>query len=152
LCDEISSIRKIYLDTKYWIYIRDVELERSNDKILKQILDGLRDLVKNKIAICPINDEIFYELLLQTDPITLNQTVKIIDELSRGVAILSSEERVMYETLYFFNSFYDGNGQMQPQEEMVWSKVSYIYGLTHPTNEIWGEEELIIQKAFFDQM
>ena len=152
LCEEISGKRKIYLDTKYWIYIRDVELDRSNDKILKQILDGLRDLVKNKIAICPISDEIFYELLLQTDPITLNQTVKIIDELSQGVAILSSGERVMYETLYFFNSFYNGIGRMQPQEETVWSKVSYIYGLTHPTNEAWGEENLVMQKAFFDQM
>ena len=152
LCEEISSRKKIYLDTKYWIYIRDVELGRSNDKILSEILGELRNLVKNKIAICPISDEIFYELLLQTDPTTLNQTVKLIDEFSQGVAILSSEERVMYEILYFFNSFYVGNEQMQPQEETVWSKVSYIYGLTHPTNEIWGAEELVIQKAFFDQM
>ena len=152
LCDEISNTRKIYLDTKYWIYLRDAELGRSNDKVLNEILEGLRYLVKSKIAICQISDEIFYELLLQTDPTTLNQTVKLIDELSQGVAILSSEERVMYETLYFFNSFYEGNDKMQPQEETVWSKVSYIYGLTHPANEIWGEEELVIQKAFFDQM
>lgn len=152
LCEEISNKRKIYLDTKYWIYIRDVELGRSDDKTKKQILDGLRQIVKTNAAVCPISDEIFYELLLQTDPITLNQTVNLIDELSQGVAILSSEERVMYEALYFFNSFYDVNEQMQPQEETVWSRVSYVYGLTHPTNKIWGEEELLIQKAFFDQM
>jgi len=152
LCDEISSKKKLYLDTKYWIYIRDVALERSNDIILKQILDGLRDLVKREIAICPISDEIFYELLLQTDPVTLNQTVELIDELSQGVAILSSEERVMYETLYFFNWFYNGNNKLHPQEETVWSKVSYIYGLTHPSNEMWGEDEQVIQKALFDQM
>ena len=52
----------------------------------------------------------------------------------------------------FLIVFYDGNGTLQPQEETVWSKVSYIYGLMHPSNEMWGEDEVLIQKAFFDQM
>lgn len=152
LCDEISNRLKFYLDTKYWIYIRDAALERSTNDIFKNILNSLRELVKQKIAICPISDEIFYELLLQTDAVTLNQTVELIDELSEGVAILSSDERVMFETLYFLNNFYNGKNTTMSPEAIVWSKVAYVLGLTYPSNEVWGKGELVIQKAFFDQM
>lgn len=152
LCKAISNKTKFYLDTNYWIRIRDVELGRSTDQTLTSILNTLRSLVADGQIICPISDENFYELLLQSDETTLNKTVDIIDELSRGVAILSSEERVKYEILYFLNSALHGEDSLLKPDEMIWGRVGYIYGLIHPHNPIFGQEDLILQKAFFDQI
>ncbi|BHH83766.1 hypothetical protein [Desulforhopalus sp. 52FAK] len=153
LCKEISGRTKIYLDTNFWIRFRDVLLGRITDTTIQSSLDVLRKLVAENKVICPISDAIYYELLLQTDHLTLRKTVEIMDELSQGVTILSTDERVRFEILYFLRSFYDGQDSILQPDEMIWSKVAYSYGLTHPTNTFFNEaEELVIQKSFFDQM
>lgn len=120
LCEAISGKTKIYLDTNYWVRLRDVELGRSKNETNISILATLRSLVASGRAICPISDENFYELLLQSDEATLNKTVDIIDELSEAVIILSSEERVQYEILYFLRSYLNGKESLLTPEETLW--------------------------------
>lgn len=149
----INHRKKIYLDTNYWLELRDVLLERQKNKTFENILNILKSGVEKEKIICPISDETFYEILLQNDPKTLKQTVDLIDELSKGVSIISSEERIKFEILYFLRYFLNGKNSIHDPEIFVWSKISYIYGLTHPSSTPFhSEEKLVIQKAFFDQM
>jgi len=150
---EIKNIKKIYLDTNYWIELCDAALCRSRKDNFINLLELLRKTVKSGKIICPISDENFYEILLQSDPTTLIASIKIIDELSRGVALLSTEERTQFEILYFIRSTTRVKEAVYQPDEFIWSKVSFIYGTQHPyLPHLSSEEQLIMQKAFFDQM
>lgn len=37
LGQEIADCKKVYLDTKYWLLLRDVVLERTNNKYLNNL-------------------------------------------------------------------------------------------------------------------
>ncbi len=153
LGEQIKQYKKIYLDTNFWIELRDVVLARSDNEDFITLLELLRRGVKEEKLLCPISGENFYEIMQQTDPTTLNASVKLIDDLSKGVALLSIMERAEFEILYFIHSLTKGIDSVYDPDIFVWSKVSYIYGATHPTETAFSpEDELAIQKAFFDQM
>lgn len=153
LGQEIRNCKKIYLDTNYWLELRDVILGRQSNKNFDKLLRLLQNGVKAGRLICPISDENFYEIFLQSDPSTLSASARLIDDLSRGVALLSSEERIQFEILYFIHSSTKGTNSVHHPDIFVWSKVSLIYGAMHPTSTPFSpEEELVMQKAFFDQM
>lgn len=153
LGEEIKRYKKIYLDTKYWLELRNVILGRQINKNFVKLLELLHNGVKAGKLICPISDENFYEILLQSDPSTLSASASLIDDLSRGVALLSAEERIKFEILYFIHSSTKGKNSVCHPDIFVWLKVSCIYGASHPTSTPFSpEEELVIQKAFFDQM
>src|SRR4030042_3403405 len=150
---EIKNCKKIYLDAKYWLLLRDVLLDRAKNKHLSELLSLLRSGVQAEKAICPISEAIFREVLKQSDPLTLKETVKLIDDLSKGVSILSEEERIRFEILYFILKNTKGEDSVYSPDVSVWTKLSYVLGAIDPTSTPFlPEEELVIQKAFFDQM
>lgn len=85
---ELLSVKKIYLDTKFWLFLRDIRTERKVHEQLSLLLELLRTLVKDGLAICPISADTFIEVFKQTDSITRRATVEIIDELSKGIGLL----------------------------------------------------------------
>jgi len=150
---EIRNTKKIYLDTNYWLELRDVALCRSRNNNFINLLPLLKNAVKSGKVICPISDENFYEILLQSDPTTLKASTILIDELSKGVALLSTEERTQFEILFFIHSTTHGKEAIYQPDEFIWSKVAFVYGTQHPHQPQFSpEEQLVMQKAFFDQM
>ena len=57
LAHEITDRTKIYLDTKYWVLLRDVRLGRSNCPDTIKLLNILESRVANRTLICPLNAE-----------------------------------------------------------------------------------------------
>ncbi len=150
---KLQDIVKIYLDTNFWINLREVSLGRNDKEGYVKLFDLLKNGVQKRKLICPISDEIFAEILLQTNHDNLKASAKLIDELSNGVSVISSREREQYEILDFIYRTTDIAKELHDQAVLVWSKVSFIYGLTHPhLKQMSPEEELVIQKYFFDQM
>lgn len=68
--DRVLARKIIYLDTRFWILLRDVCLGRSTAPLHQQMLDELRLLVSEGKAICPINADTLTELLKQRDKTT----------------------------------------------------------------------------------
>ena len=144
---------KIFLDTKYWIYFGDVILDSSNNDSLKASFTQLAMLCDSGKVVCPICEEVFYEVTKQTDPTTLAATISLIDYLSKGTSLISFEERIKVEILNFFYNSQPHKYDIHPLHTLVWTKICHTLGFRHlyatPLN---SEEELVIQKAFFDQM
>src|SRR4030042_4412186 len=92
LSHEISLCKKIYLDLKYWILLRDAWVRKNVEDNIIQLLHLIENLVKSGHAICPISTNTFWEIRKQTDIKTIEATVRLIDDLSRGVTILSLPE------------------------------------------------------------
>lgn len=84
----------------------------------------------------------------QNDIETRMATAKIIDHLSFGVTLIASHERVKQELC---NATYSilGAKDSIPIDQLVWTKLSYIFGDYHPYDTSFdAAEELIIQKSF----
>jgi hypothetical protein len=153
LGEQIKSRKKIYLDTNYWVGLRDVILGRQKNAFFVELLKLLQQGVKNGKLLCPISDITFYEISKQSDFLTCETSVNLIDELSDGVILLPTIERSMLEIMYFLRSYLNNTEDLYTPAILAWSKVGYILGITYPTSTAFSpEDELVIQKYFFDQM
>ncbi|EHK5111910.1 hypothetical protein I2702_004728 [Vibrio parahaemolyticus] len=151
LASSISAKKKIYLDTKFWVLLRNGAMDPTSCNQEYYMLQLALKLVENGACIFPISEDVFLEVIRQTDEKTLLNTVRLIDLLSQGVSTLSYEERVQFELMHFWYSHL--NQETYLPQEMVWTKLSYTMGFNSFTHAAISESEnLIIQKAFTDQM
>src|SRR5437016_3630154 len=149
----IAGRRKIYLDTKYWLFLRDYRLNRSTGgPAIARLSTMIHEGVASGTLICPISSSIFAEICRQTDPITLRESVQLIDTLSQGVSTLSLEERIGMELLYFALAKQPREPRYPPAKTVVWTKLAFVVGFATFTGTPFSpEEELVMQKAFLDQ-
>ena len=150
---ELLSASKIYLDTKFWLFLRDIRLGRRADEHLALLFELLRTLVKKGLAICPLSADTFMEVFKQTDSITRRVTVQVIDELSKGIGLLQPEERIKLELLHLVREKTRGAEFVHRLDELAWTKVGYVLGFSTPVlDDLPAELERAMQKAFLDQM
>lgn len=152
LGEKVSSKYRIYMDLRFWIFLRDVELSRNHNQDLIQLLYQINCLVDDGAAICPISETIFVELMKQSDHETRLATTKLIDRLSSGVTLIVNPERISQELC---NAIYSqaGANNLIPIDGLVWTKLTNIFGEIHPHQTRFSpSEELVIQKSFFDHM
>lgn len=150
---QAASKRRIYLDTKYWIYVRDVYLGREQKPIHVQIASELRRLRECGSTICPISYPVFAELLYQTDKATRGATAKMIDELSGGFAIQPPDPLFGCEFVYFYHRIIHPQVELIPIEQMVWTRVGFVLGDTFISLDDNSVDPLVanaIQKAMDD--
>lgn len=149
--DRVLARKRIYLDTRYWVALRDVRLQRRRAPADEELLETLVELVRSGKAICPINANIFAELLKQRDEKTRLATARVIDELSLGIAIQSEDERVGTEIMHFLQRSLRGEDALEPLERLVWTSASYLLGYVFPTVDMAPETEMLaLQKSFTD--
>lgn len=142
--------KKLYLDQRYWIILRDTE--RGRQRQANAFLEKLRRSVKSGACICPISESVFLELMKQDDLATRRSTALLIDELSQGVTLVPVHQRIAQEIAGVLAAYLEAHG-VYPVNELVWSKLSYILGVVHPTNMALAESDVLaVQKAFFDFM
>jgi hypothetical protein len=140
---------RIYLDKCFWIYLRNARTKKTNESAAYDLLDGLVQSVKRGHRACPISDTLFLELLKQSDLQTRAATAELIDELSCGVTLVPHPTRVATEIAHFFHV--NSAREVYPLESLVWSKLTNVLGVQHPSASAHPpEERLAIQKAFFD--
>jgi hypothetical protein len=148
----VSQHKLIYLDMNYWIILRDVLLGRRTDAESLSLLSNLRLHMRKDKIICPISSSVIMEMLKQQDIETRRKSAELIDELSFGVTLVCEEERIGTELAHFIYSQSESNSNY-PLNWLIWSKLSFIFGDMYPTNTgLSPEEELVIQKSFFDYM
>src|SRR2546422_10781019 len=57
----VLTRKRIYLDTRYWLFLRDAELGRPQKPLHVELLDVLRTRVQSGQLLCPIGDSTFFE-------------------------------------------------------------------------------------------
>jgi len=153
LSHEIRLSKKIYLDTKYWILLRDARTRKNVDDNILQLLHLIESLVGGGYAICPISDTIFSEIFKQTDINTLRATAQIIDDLSQGITLLHLFERLDLEIFHFIHTKTKNADFVYSLNELVWTKIAYVMGFVTPSSkELSPDIDCAMQKAFIDQM
>lgn len=149
----VLARRRVYLDTRYWIFLRDAALERPRKPIHQEMLDVLLEGVGSGLLLCPIGDSTFFELLRQADPKTRLATARLIDALSLGVTIQNAKDRLQTELLQFLIGTAVDQKVPDAPIDRVWLKVGHVLGTAEPVFDgVSAEEQLAISKAFFDVM
>jgi hypothetical protein len=121
LSKSLLNKKIIYFDTRFWIYMRDSILYPEEDRFREysKLLKISESLVKNGRCVFPISEDIFMEVMKQTDKKTRKKTCEIIDKLSTGIALIDYDERVIFEAKELFKI---------PTEKIksVWTKLAYM--------------------------
>jgi len=152
LTQSLSDRRAIYLDTKFWLILRDTVLGTRVSEESRALLALLRQMVACGKGFCPISETTFIELLKQRDPRTLLATTQLIDELSLGLTLIPFEQRVAMELSCLIHRFHPEPVPASPPRT-PWTKLSFVLGLVHPTKTGFDQStELVLQKSFFDHM
>ncbi len=150
LATEIEGRKRIYLDTKYWVLLRDVRLARARSPIHAEILSRLCDLVSSGVAICPISDAAYSEAMQQSDNKTRLATAQLMDELSCGVAIATESTRLRLELLNFVRSPALDTSAIYSE---VWVKTGFVLGERLPfAKQLDHDANLILQKSLIDTL
>lgn len=120
LFNSIRTTKKIYLDTNYWIKIRDAE--KNGNETDKKLLNKLKELKEFNKCIIPISEITFWEILKQSDFKTLKESANLIDFFSEGISLITDDERRELEFLIFMRKAQKKS--TYEAIEMVWTKLS----------------------------
>jgi hypothetical protein len=147
----VVSRRKIYLDARFWIIMRDTALGIRTEAAARKLLHHLRRGVASGRLVCPLSASMFIELMKQRySPDRRIGTTQLIDQLSLGVSIMP-QQMVLGTEIHSFLLRAKGGVELHPMQELVWTKAAYALGDFYPSlKQLPPEQELSIQKAFFD--
>jgi hypothetical protein len=152
LAESVAERSAVYLDTRYWIFLRDAVLKCPQQPAHLELLSLLRDRVAAGRVFCPLSAATFLELLKQTIPESRRVTAELVDELSLGVALCDEYERMTTEIVYLLSNGTAGD-RLPPIQSTVWVRLPYVLGAYYPSDTPFGaEDELVMQKAFTDHL
>ena len=151
LGESIAQREPIYLDTKFWILMRNASRGKETSNTVA-LLTLLKQAVNEGKVFCPISSALFVELMRQDSLRSRMETAKTIDDLSLGITIVGFEERTAVEMDHLIRSTANLNSH-HSIHHAVWRKLGYVLGISNVQNAaIDPKIDLAVQKAFFDHM
>lgn len=145
--------RKVYLDARFWIILRDTASGARAGSNDRKLLHHLQRGVRSGQLVCPISTDMLMKLEKQPKtPGRRQATAEVIDELSMGVSaidprtLLGTEvHRLLLEAR--------GGFDLHPMQELIWTKAAYALGDVYPIlSGIDNELQVHIPKDFYDHL
>jgi hypothetical protein len=143
--------KAIYLDTNFWIVLRDVERGLRTGPTEQEFLKALRKLVAEGKAFCPLSETSIIELSKQLGESSV-LTGKLVDDLSCGVSLIPFDARISEEYEQFFRMHFRrslgeayGSGGVSVQD-LIWTRVSV--GFWSPGQEF----DATLEKTLIDYL
>lgn len=123
---------RIYLDTRYWIFMRDAFLGKATPT-QTGIYKSLKTLVETGSAICPLSPDIFIELMKQGNREQRLNSARVMDELSQQVCFISPTDIAGQEQISFIRFCQAKGRPLFKPEKYVWTKVALMVGDNIPS-------------------
>lgn len=128
LARELEGKKLVYLDTKHWVNLCHVLVQRPKREPVYDEILGLFEALRQKGQICcPVSSTLFVELMKQSDPATRQTTARIMDFLSGGACLQNWLELAKAE----FGRHICRTLRIRTEEEVAfptWTKVGYWAG------------------------
>ncbi|WP_369926572.1 hypothetical protein [Xanthomonas sp. NCPPB 2632] len=150
LGNRVAPKTKIYLDTCYWVVMREASSGKPRQPEHAVLLDLLRQLVRSGRAVCPVSDAAYIETMQHAALEVRRATAAVMDELSDGVCLRTEPERVSMELKRFMDDP-AGSGGVEPA--LTWVKPGMVLGARVPFAEaLDARNNRVTQKSFIDLM
>jgi len=144
----LTGVRLIYLDTNFWIRMRDAEIGTGSPAAVR-LLRTLRSMVRSREALCVSYIYSFLELGKQGEA-SLRVTAELLDELTEGVAIASPDDLLDWECAKFIEATLQRD---VGQGMCPWTKVGQLHTnalSTEMPGPISASDREIVLKATID--
>lgn len=136
--DELNrwvGLRKsVYLDIKYWIWIREPELSPFPAEA-EALWLALRHGVQTERLFCPVSYPVFLELMRINPPALRLRQAEIMDELSVGVAIRNGFDMAEIEFCQFFGRHLPMLQKIPYRVESVWCPAGQMVVEKYPYHD-----------------
>ena len=119
--------KTVYLDTNHWVSLRDAASGRSRSASDAAALARLRELSGGHEIVIPASDNLVEEVLFQSDSETRLRTAELIDELTRGIALVGFVHRAGYEADSWITRTVGLDPEVEPNE-IVWTWTLFSLG------------------------
>lgn len=148
----VNARKTLYLDTKFWIKLRDAALGAPVEPADAILLAELRRAVRDGRMICPVAGDMISELLSIGDQAKRVVAAQLVDELAQGVTLRTEFERQGIEVEDFIRR--RGRDPVTtPARDLMWTCPGFAFGLTVPTSPAWdAATNFALQKAFIDHL
>jgi hypothetical protein len=149
----MACLKRIYLDTKYWLFIRDVSVGQPRSETHQLLYNKLFQLVASGAVVCPVTDNTLHEIFRQDDFRTRLATAKVMDQLSKGIALMEPIQRVRIEILHFLRTRRESTDSLHILSDWVWTSACWSLGEMYPyTPGASPETQALLQRGFCDEM
>lgn len=138
---------RVYLDLRYWIFLRDADLGRPQKPVHARLLEVMLAGVAAGKLVCPITEVVFFELDRQGNTDRRMQTARMIDRLSGGFVIKNSCERYACEVRDLFEAAIGRRRLPEAPCRRVWVRPYSFLG-TPWLSGFGAEADLTLNKAF----
>ena len=148
LHDSIKDKTEIYLDTNYWVYLKDFVLGKKSEPVFAELYELCTSMADSGRFFFPISQSTVEEILTQDDDSSRFKTAEIVDRLSNGISLTSIKERFCSEMVNFF----DSTQTHALPHSSIWTKASTALATTDVPNDprLDAKTNLACKKAFDD--
>ncbi|MGH6910603.1 MAG: hypothetical protein ACREE0_11560 [Phenylobacterium sp.] len=130
---KVEPLSAVYLDTRYWIILRDAQRGVLGIRG-RELLGRLRGAVSSGQAFCPVSEASLFEVSKQSEQGSRLETAALMDELSRGILVLDGQQRWSTEIAHFIHTHAPGDtGPPPPLRRLVWTRPYGFLGFPVPT-------------------
>lgn len=149
----VNEKTSVYLDTKYWIILRDVQLNNESCPEKIELYNIIIKLIESGKIIIPISHFVLNEFAKQKDKDTLKECFDLILKLSENTSIRDYQERIFEELILFITLIMKGeiNTELGVISQYVWTSIPYTFGkfVCFDGDDISYDE--IVQDAIFER-
>lgn len=117
----LSQCSRIFLDTNYWVQLRDAVMGRADGEAVV-LLGLIREVVGSRRAICVGHISSVSEIAKQGGE-SLKASARLFDELTEGLVAASPQELRFFELLQFMAA---RSGQPSPSGTACWTKIGQV--------------------------
>lgn len=123
--DFIAARARIYLDTNWWVRLRNARFSATPHPAHRQILDSLSDLVSTGKAVALPSGVCIEEVLRQHDLHSRLATASVMDMLSCGIALTGKTQQAIYEMSFWISEHFPGVSPVAPPGHSVMTAPAY---------------------------
>lgn len=120
----VQKVKSVFLDVNFWIDCRDAVADptAASDKraLYAMLVRGVRE---ERLA-CPISSDILTELTKQDDA-SLDATMVVVDELTRGLSLVNHQERAVIEVERLLGGF---SPALAAPHRPIWTAFVFAFG------------------------
>ena len=142
------SRHRIYLDTNYWIWLRDAAFRRPKQPVHAELWRRLWSLARSGRVICPVSYPVYTEVMKQDD-VSRRRTACIVDRLCGRVCIVDQFSRIRAQLSHFVWTQLLGDTTLPPADRFAWAPVSHVLGMGHYEMRGWPAETNLKQKKLW---
>lgn len=147
LLSGLSRTKLFYLDTNYWVRLRDAELGCGTPEAAR-LLQTLRAMVRSREVLCVSHFHSFLEIGTQEEA-SLRVTARLLDELTEGVMIASPADLLAWECAEFIGAKL---GLSLLHDLCAWTKIGQFHKHELPTVPVTKADRNVILKSLIDTL